>query len=350
VGAALVLPRARAEKRPRRFFLALMASWVALTILGGLAQLAGLPTAGARELHYLFPASILTGLLVWWLARRLAGSQHRLRWIAAGLVVIVAVGGFTGLAIGMRSNDRPWFDRDAVKELAEASAYAARVGGREPIVLILEPKASGSRPTQLVVRSTLPLDQLGRTYMYFGSIQDYLTRAPLVRGGRVQAIPPRVLGEDGANPTVLVIQRFAPVGYREIKTGEPERVVAFGLAVLAGPVLDQPLPAIDAPTGDMRGVHLAVAGLAIAALLILAGWGWSVGLLPADPVIRICLAPAFATGATVLVALGWAWAGLPLRNAWGAAPLVISVVAGWLVALWTARRATPALPAGASTG
>jgi len=99
LGAALVLPRARAEKRPRRFFLALMASWVALTILGGLAQIAGLPTAGARELHYLFPASILTGLLVWWLARRVVLERHLAGRVQETHHAVVGVGDRTGVEL-----------------------------------------------------------------------------------------------------------------------------------------------------------------------------------------------------------------------------------------------------------
>ena len=57
----------------RRLFLCLMVSWTALTIVAGIAQWLGAPVAGGRLTSYFFVVPILTGVLVWWLARRAAG-------------------------------------------------------------------------------------------------------------------------------------------------------------------------------------------------------------------------------------------------------------------------------------
>jgi hypothetical protein len=321
-----------------------MGAWTLVTIVGGAVQLAGFPTAGSRELHYFFPASILAGLLVWWVARSLGSSRGRLGLAAAVLVVVVAVGGLATLAVSMRSGDRPWFDLTGVKETAAASAYVSAAGGDEPIVFVFEPRANRDRPSWLVVRSTMSQDQLPRTYAYYGTIQDYLSGVRTRPNGRPQPVPGAGFGEDGAQPIVLVLQHYAPNGFREASRDEPARVISPGVTTLAGPLLQAALPQVRPPIGDTGGKSLAITGLAVALMVAAAGAGWAWLLLPPNALARVTIAPALGVAGMVLVGLAWAWVGLPLHGRWGAAPLIVTAAGGWLAALARSRARRPAPP------
>jgi hypothetical protein len=68
-------------------------------------------------------------------------------------------------------------------------------------------------------------------------------------------------------------------------------------------------------------------------VLFAAGFGWSLALLPADPILRTTLAPALGAGMTTLAALAWAVARLPFSSPWTAGPLVLTGLAGWALAV-----------------
>jgi hypothetical protein len=333
LGAAVALPRTPGERFPRRFFICLMAAWTVVTVLGCLAQAAGVPTAGARELQYFFPASILGGLFVWWLARRLSAWGKPLGTVAGGAVVLLVVGGLAALAVNMRSDDRPWFDRIAVQQTATASLYLERAGGSDPIVFVFEPRANRERPSWLVVKSTLAQDLLPRAHPYYGTIQDYLSGSRVRPNGKPQPLPPNAYEGGGANPIVLAVQRYAPAGFRLAEASEPERVVGPGVTTLAGPIPSAHVEPPPTPIADTRAWHLALYGLLIAALLAAAGAGWAWLLLPPDPVVRVALAPALGLAAVMLSALLWAWVRLPLHGGSAALPLVIAGVLGWMAAV-----------------
>src|SRR5439155_2318331 len=66
-GAAVAArPPAETSTRGRRLFLSISGAWVVATVCAVVAQVLGVPTAGARVLSYLFPLSILTGVFLWW--------------------------------------------------------------------------------------------------------------------------------------------------------------------------------------------------------------------------------------------------------------------------------------------
>ena len=75
-------PVSGAANAARRLFLCLMVAWTALTLVAGIAQWLGAPVAGGRLTSYFFVPPILTGVLVWWLARR-AGDSLRSEALSA---------------------------------------------------------------------------------------------------------------------------------------------------------------------------------------------------------------------------------------------------------------------------
>ncbi len=327
----------RAARPPaRRFFLWLMAAWMACTVIGVVAQWAGLPTAGGRLLLYLFPVTILTGVFAWELHRRMASWSPRTASAAAAVVVVVAlVGGFGALTAAWRWPQRPWIDPVAAQQIASSAVYLERVPNR-PVVYVLGKSTSG-RPAIQTVRAVLPGDIAPRAVQYYGTPADYLAGNRSARGaGR--------LPQPASSRVVILIQKLGPRGFASARASNPERVVAPGVLVLQGPLPAGPIPPADAPIANTGLRGLVLVSILVAAVLFLAGGGWSFLLLPPDPVVRIALAPALGMAAATLAALGWGQAGFALSGAEPLVPLGLAGGTGWV--LFAARSLRPVRPSG----
>jgi hypothetical protein len=92
------------------------------------------------------------------------------------------------------------------------------------------------------------------------------------------------------------------------------------------------------PKGNLRACSLLWIPAAVIVLLIVAGAGWAVALLPPDPVLRVALAPAFGAGMLTLLALGWDRVGLGFSkpNTWMV--VAATTLLGWVTAALVARR------------
>jgi hypothetical protein len=343
-GGFLVALRSTGAEAPptrlaRRLFLALMGSWVLVTIIGGIAQVAGYPTAGARLLHFFFAIPVMAAVLVWWLARWLAARlRGALGVTAAVLVVAVVVGVLGGVTVANRSNDRSWIDAGAVKQITAAVPYIERLPREEVVVFVMARNFRG-RPSWAVVKSTIPGSDVLRSAPYFGSPEEYLAGVPSGRLGHLLAGPPELAPEGGPEDHVaIVIERFNHAGFTGAAGEHPERVIAPGVYLLNGPLPTAPLPERAAPaiSGGLRRVVLVT--LLVSALLFMVGGGWSIVLLPTDPVLRATLAPALGVGVLVLVTFAWGLVGLPVGGPPVLFPLVISALGGWLLAVLRLRR------------
>jgi hypothetical protein len=130
---------------------------------------------------------------------------------------------------------------------------------------------------------------------------------------------------------VIAIEAYNTATFADAAALQPRRIVAPGVLVLRGPTPQLPLPAGEPVTADTRLLTLAWTVAAIVAILFAAGSGWSVALLPADPIVRVTLAPSLGLAVITLVALAWDRLGLTFAS-WGSlGPLAIAVAAGWVV-------------------
>lgn len=315
-------------------------AWAALTGAAVAAQAAGLPTAGARVLSYFFPATLLATLATWW-AARWVGERWRgvAGAVAAAAVAGTAVGGFGWLLWQSWDRRHPWFEERAVRQVAAAGAYLGRVATRGPVVFVLDLRGRDDPHTLgrwwLVVKASLPPEEVARARRYVGSPADYLARRPSRTLG--EGLPP---GESdradsdlwAPDAVALVLERYNPRGFAEARARFPERVVAPGLLVLRGPLPGWPLPQVPPPAGDTRARSLVWVGAAAALVLAAVGSGWALALLPTDPVSRVALAPALGAAPGVLLGLGWERAGLPTGGWAMAGPLALAAVLGWVAA------------------
>jgi hypothetical protein len=336
-GAVVMLrdaPPGRA--RARRFLVCVLAAWVVSMVVGGFLQFVGVPVAGARLLNYFFVVPILAGVACVWAASRLAGRGTLGRLVAAvALLAVVAV--FGRLVWGVERTRQPWMEPAGVDQAASAGAYVTRYApGREALFLLsvrrgIKPDRPGHRWN--VMLAALPPDQVARTTWTTESPRQYLALED--QGGSPK---------DPTSPVVLVVRRYNQQGFREaVDLGA--LLVAPGVAVLQGPAPIGFEPPASGPRANTSPAALAAIGVLVATVLFVVGSGWSAVLLPADPVIRVTLAPALGTAVLSLVALAWDRVGLGLWGTRAVAPLAVSAGLGWgLVAVDRWRQARGGRP------
>jgi hypothetical protein len=327
VGAARA-PCPPAREPARRVFLWLMASWGILTAVGMVAQAAGLPAAGARLLFYLFPATLLTGVAVWWLAGRIRAALGPGLGIAlASLLTFLLVASFWTLAWGLQAGRRPVMAPIVVRQASAAGAYVAGFAPGRDVVYVF-PRALGGQAWH-TIKATLPPNQVPRSRYYVGLLDDFLAGKPSTTIGADTWDPERA---DSSQPLIVLLARYNQRDYAEVAQGGLGTEVAPGVAVVGGPVPAAPLDLPDPPVAATDPGSLVRVFLLCVMALFLAGAGWTV-LLPADLPLRVLLAPALGAAVVTLLAAIWSVAGLPLRGGSGLALVVLSTISGAGLAL-----------------
>lgn len=326
--AAAREPAPPVPPRARGLFLSISGAWVLLVLGGVLAQAAGIPTAGIRLLNYLFPVTLLTGVFVWWAARRLSAGGSAAGRAGAAAVVVLAVAGFGALAWPGQLRGEPWYEPEAVAQIAAAGgALEEAVAGGE-----LDPAAAVRFPIQIPERPNdrLTLERWRNTVLAILPPERAAHAVVVVTG----AGDPLGLGDgtlEFTRPTV-VIRRYNPEGFELARAADPGRAIDAGVA-FAGSLRVDPSEEAPEPPAVQAGARSVVPALAIlGALLFVLGGGWAAALLPADTVLRAALAPAFGVTSVALGGVGWDLAGLPLGGAWALVPGAAVAAAGWVLA------------------
>jgi hypothetical protein len=308
-----------------------MASWSVLTVAGVTAQWAGIPTAGGRLLLYVFPITVLVGVLAWRAAEGPPGRTAKPDRVVAGLVVVAALtAGFGAVTVAWRARQHPWIDPKTASQITASAAYLRGLGGDSPVVFVIGRSLSG-KPSIQVVRAVLPPSLAVRAVQYFGTPAGFLSGAPPELGN---VLPPSPRSDDIA----ISLQGLGPKAYRSAVATDPGSVIAPGVAVVQGPSPAGPLAPLRTPEGNTGRAGLVTVPLLVLGVLVLAGGGWSLTLLPPDPVVRVGLAPALGIAVISLATLAWDRLGLPLTGDLPLIPLVLSSAGGWLAALWLRLR------------
>jgi hypothetical protein len=262
--------------------------------------------------------------------------------VAAGVLLAAVVAGSVSLFWGSWSRRHPWVEADAVQQVAAAGRYVATSAPGREVVYLIDTKHRSDLDTivrwWLVIKAALPPSQVLRAHRYVGTPDDYLARVPSALLG--QALPPGetdrpdpgLWGGDGRpDPVAIVLQRYNGPGF-ESAAAAGGTVVAPGVLVLRGPAAATADLTGPVPAGDLRGRTLLWSSAIVVALLFLAGLGWAIGLVPADPLLRLPLAPALGAATASLAGLGWAAVGLSFAGWLASAPLLVAAAAGWALA------------------
>ena len=334
-GLAVIRTQGAAERREaRRFLLALMVSWMVLTAAAGVAQLLGAPVAGARLLLYLFAVPILVAVLVWAGARF---ARRRLRpgpGAAVATVLVLAVVVALATMTWRGDQRRTWLSLRTVAQLSAAGKYLTTVAPSRGVVFSFGETGGTTRVRwRNTVKAGLPPSVVPRIRGFeVGPVADHRGSAAWCRTTGASCGGVRLPPEAAGGPVVMVLDVYNHAAFDQAHQGYPESFVAPGVLALNGPtspsVIAQPVP-VTARTG---WIHLLwVVSLSVVILLI-AGGGWAIVLLPPDPVVRAALAPALGLGMALLAALVWDRLSLGLGGWWGIGPLGLVATGGWFLA------------------
>jgi len=305
-----------------------MVAWALLTAAAAVAQILGAPVAGARLLLYLFAVPILIAALLWVAARFVRGS---LRAPIGGVIAVLLVLGTVGALMARvwhGDQRRTWVESKAVAQLAAAGDYLARFAPGRGVVFSFR-KGGGTTIVRWknTVRAGLPPGVVPRVRGWaLGSPIDQLNA--LSPGGGTGS------GSTGgaSGPIIVVIEAYNRPGFEDAHLAYPDSFVSPGVLALNGPIAPTVIPEKRAASANTHGANLLWLAALAAAILLAVGGGWSIVLLPTDPVVRAALAPALGLGASVLAALVWDRLALGLHGWRGVGPLVIAACAGWGVA------------------
>jgi hypothetical protein len=346
VGAAALARES--EDRPGGFLRIVCASWLGLTV----AAMIGWRLWPAVPLHrfwlFALPVPLLAGLgaeaagslggsaLSRW--NRVAGQAVRLL-VTSALVAAASVPAFRLVNRGLEL----YMTREDLQEATDLAAYVSWLPDGHPVVVILDmPRASAGliRHRENVIRSALPGERQPNTFFYWGRPELLLQGRPtpqdkpkvrLEAESRWEQV--RQLDDPFA---VVVLERFDPDAFASaVDGGAP--TAAPGIAVLRGPVPDQPLQPPVFDDGPLRGWAAGALAAAIVLLLGLLGIAWAVALLPgAHPFVTSALAPAFGAAVLLPAAILVQAIGISLAGPGGLMATAIGFLAG--VALWVGLR------------
>jgi hypothetical protein len=326
--AAARAPAPPATPTGRRLFVCLMAAWVGVTVVAGVAQLAGIPVAGARLTSYLFAVTILAAVGLWAGARAIASRiPNTAGRILVGALVVSVVGGFAAIEWATGRARVPYFEEQGVQQAAVAGAYLDRVAANRPVVFLV----------------ANPRGDIGTGERWWRVVQAALPPSVVARADRFEG-PPSAYQPRGTSVAV-VLARFNKLGYQQAVRAGVGAAVAPGVLVLgASPGPGATADRVAAPQADLRVRTLLWLLPALALLLIVSGSGWSAALLPPDPVLRIALAPALGAAALSILALGWERVGLGFGQGEALVVVALAVASGWIAAAVRLRRPGPAPP------
>lgn len=264
----LIGRRFRSDPFPRTTVL-----WL-LPVLGVLGYYVGWVYPYKRFLNVTLAPVLLAGIGTWAVVRPFlarASSGRRGRWFGvAGL----AIAGIILVPVWMdglhsyrgRAN---WMWPSTRSAMSVVRAYIAEEPGR-PIVFVLSAPRRATpealygaewRGNWSVLRAALPVEALGRTYLYLGSIRDLLRSRPTERGNATLDALSRASfqamqrGLRGRQPMVFVIDRLNDeLGNRAFIYSERSIRLGAEVALLRDPPFAPPDPdAVEAArTADLR--------------------------------------------------------------------------------------------------
>jgi hypothetical protein len=305
----------------RRLFLSLLVAWIVVTLGMSLAQLFDLPVAGGRLLNYLFAVPLLAGVFCWVLNRALSMRYGGTGMLLGALIALAAAVGFGTLA-WQGEGGGPSIPPASVRQAATAGQYAGTTGPDTEVIFL---QGTGRHAWE-VLQASLPPDLVPRVTRFSGSPGELEER--VADGGEGEAV-------------VFVLKAYSPSWYRDALGIGSWSTVAPGVLVRGESPPSLPVGGAP-PKGTFGALALVWIVGAVALLLAAAGSGWAVALLPADPLIRVTLAPALGAATITMAAVMWDRLGLGFSTIGVWVLALLTTGAGWALAAWAGRRRAPA--------
>ena len=314
----------------------MLAAWVALVVIGApIGYLTGwFPADRLITFGFAIPAVAGVGVVaVWlWLGRRAV-----LATVVAGALVGLMVAG----PMITWSRQRPFIEPVEVERATAAAMIADTLPAATPLVFIVDDDDAtasflATRAAN-VLRATVAPDRAADVYVYVGTVSNFLSGRPTIRGSQefdaLSRLYFRDIPEDPQLPAVAFV--LAPFDRTAGAHDDPDlfRWQRGVFSTVPGP--STLAPPRDPLEPSSPGT-IALAACAILALCGAVGFCWArwAGL---DPVAATATAPAFGVATLAIAGVALERLGLTLSGSSG--PTVAALIAGGLgVALLVARR------------
>ena len=339
---------------PHRRGLLLWVAWMIPVAGGALLYARGSNVPVMRLVAIAFPIVFLIVAVLVAMVRLAARTPGFWRYPAVIIAVAVVVVSLTWEAKNSRTvfgQNLPMTTVEQTTSIRTAMSYVSQVDPQGEIVFVVDmPKeaADGLGFSFRRIRAFAPGPLIPRTSIYIGDVAHLMAGQPTPfpeKAGYTtisQEVWATLQSRMSSDAIVLVMQPFARTEYSALAAQGTATNLGDGVFLVQGP----PPPAgfTVAPQLAPPSLRLLARNTALAFLLLLiAGLGWSVGLLPGLGRLEyVALAPAF--GMSILVAVGVAVGlmGAVLSGTGGIVLTVLVALAGWgLVGLRRWRRRAP---------
>jgi hypothetical protein len=347
------LARAGQERRGRtRFVLTFLLAWTGITLAGYLVyRFTSLPIPANRLLLFAFALPLLALIAVFWLGSVLGRSSRR-RTMA---IVVAGVAGMVLLSEVQWAHTPAHVDPVKYREAAAADAYLRSIDAPAgtPVVFIVDDQ--GDLPAATIpfmrdhILGTVSTERVAHTYVYVGTVENYLAQRPTLSGRRQydqvsRRFFSRMKHTYEQDPVVLIGSSFNVTNYHAWADPRPESVYRDqGISVVQGPLPPkQSIEPVD-PVGNPGVIKLAFLSTGTLAVLAFVGLGWAIALLRRwlGRVELLAVAPAVGVAALVFGGLVIDRLGVRLTGVPGAlTPLVVAGL-GWLLVWLLRRRSSP---------
>lgn len=345
-----------APGRRRRFAVRLLQAWTYVMAAGMVVGLLSLAVPPARFLAHLvaLPGAITVGAGLAALARRarrwsLGSGRSAGRWpaIASLGVMVVALAALAVPGVLRWYRYPVLLEPAAVQQSRTADRYLATLPPHQPVIFLVDyrgrPGSLSAVLKERTIRMGLSPERQLDAHFFVGALPDLLrgqrTPAPDERAERFT----RRYWEDvrpllGTEPAVVILRAMAQADYREaVSVGA--RVVAPDVAVLRGPAAPGEIRAA-LPPNEVPSLPVGIGyGLAVLALLWVAGAGWARALFGPGhaPETLAAMAPVMGTAMLMLGGLAAAEVGVRLSLAGAVATYFVVSLSGLAAALVPGR-------------
>jgi hypothetical protein len=331
VAPLTALPAGRVRRDGAPFFWGTLIAWAAVTVVAVLALLVGIRVPGQRLAIFCLaiPSLAAVGL------RRIGRPL-----LAVGAVVFVLVAW-----LGWWSQ-RPVVTPEVITQASVAGRALAVTPAGTPLVLVGDIRAQ--KPGFLVVRfasylrGAVPAARVPDVHVFVGSIEDFLAGRPTLTGNREHDLLARsywaeiepILDQD---PVVVVLESFDRATYEAALDVSGSTRIGPGVVALPGyagvpdtgtetaATLREPG---EGPMSPWTPVWLSPLLLVV---IIALGWPWALLTMRESEVLtRLALSPAFGIAALGLASVAIDALGIRLSDAGAYIAVGLTVVAGLL--------------------
>ena len=287
----------RRDPSRRGLVLTILLVWIGVVAAALIAWFAGWNLPAHRFLLLSLPLPLLGAVGLLWVGD-VVGDR-----VVSGLVVVGGCAAVVAAGYWLWTHNAPPMLRSARLDQAKtASAYTASIPQGTTVSVVVDLPGVNPDALRQTFRVTLPESRIR------------IVRFP-------DKVPARVLTQ--TEGPVLLVDGYS-ASFRQASQSRPEQVVAPGVLVVRGPTTSTS-GAIEGPRLRAGVVGLVAVGLAMVALLVALGFGWTTLSMAAElrPFERLAASPAI--GLAVLVLTGLVLDGLGFAA--HGVPAVIGVIA-----------------------